>query len=153
MDAYKSRRLRIVDKSLENYTGLLGTVEFEHGVSVDLVPWIEAGRLGAIVHIEDADQEDYQVSESAEIERSQDLAADDIRVTDFDRSHQLDGETKLALDHYTREQLEAIADKEGLAGVRELARQRGGTGRSILECIESVLKNQAAENAKREASV
>ena len=148
MEAYKPRRLRIMDPGLDNYTGPIGPIDFVDGVSVDAIDWIEAGRLGANLHVEDADREGHQINEAAEILRSRELNADDDRVVKFNQSFQLDGETKIGIEHLSREELEAIADKDGLAGVRELARKWGGTGRSINECIEAVLRGQA--NAQSE---
>jgi hypothetical protein len=46
------------------------------------------------------------------------------------------------VQRYTREELEALADKGGLPAVREIARMWTRTGRSIQECIEAVLEAQ-----------
>lgn len=149
MEAYKPRRLRIIDSNLATYTGPIGLTEFIDGVTTEPVDWIEAARIGATIHVEDADIPGYQVNEAAENRRCRDMPADAERVAAFDKAFQIEGDIKLGIDHYTRAELEEIADKQGLAGVRELARAAGGTGRSILECINVVLSMQAEQMQSR----
>lgn len=142
MDNFKARRLRILDAGLANYTGDFGLVNFENGVSTHEVNWIEAGSLAAIVHIEDADLPGYQLGGAAELERDRGRLADAPEVSASARVEEVDGKTRMVAEHFSRKELEQIADHKGLAGVRDIARAWKRTGRSIQECVDAILDAQ-----------
>ena len=143
MQGFKARRLKIIEKGLDNYTGLFGDVDFVDGVSSDLVGWQEAHRLGANVQIVDADNLDYQIGPVAEYERNLNTPADAHVVKAVDGGViQPNGEIKLAVQRFSPEELENLASEKGLHGIRELARAHGKTGRSIQDCIEVILEAQ-----------
>ena len=67
INPFRPRRLRIVERGWETYTGSFGTVEFVEAVSVDPVPWLEQQRLGGLIHMVSAETEEdaAQVGPSA----------------------------------------------------------------------------------------
>lgn len=142
MDAYKPRRLRITEPGLDNYNGLFGMVEFVEGVSVHQVGWQEAARLGANVRVVDYDEPERQVGPVSDYERIKHTTADAPMVKAMDTGIFVDGEIKSATQRFTRAELEDIADKQGLAGVRAIANAVGRTGRSIAQCVDAVLEAQ-----------
>ena len=143
---YKSRRLRLNEGGFRNYTGHIGLVEFVDGVSVSLVGWRETALVGSLMAVEDADIPGYQVGPAADALRSEDMSSDTdaAYLETVDRGLHVNAEGSPTDARYTREELEAIADKEGLAGVRELARRWGRTGRSVRDCLDAILDAQGA---------
>lgn len=147
---FTPRRARLVDKGWESYTGYFGTAEFVEGVSVERLTWQEQHRIGSVVKLVDADDADFHMNPAASYDRSRALNADDKLVRDFQTGEALKTNPNLLIDTFTQEQLQEIADKEGLNGVREIARQRGKTGRSIKECIDAIIAAQEEANPKKE---
>lgn len=143
---FKPRRLKIVEPGWEGYSDMFGLVLFKDGVSVEPVGWREASLIGGLVRIEDANEADFQINSGAEYNRVKDRTTDSPVVSAVDRGTHVVDE---AHARYTRKQLEELADEKGLAGVREVARLWGRTGRSINECIDAVLtaQNEVAKPA------
>jgi hypothetical protein len=148
---FRPRRLRIVEAGWEGYTGLVGPVEFVNAISVDPVSAREQAVIGGIIRIESIDEgeEGTQVGPSAELVRSRDIDADHERVAATEQGIPVGnhGEMRLAVERYTREELEDIADRRGINGLRDIADPIGAKGRSINEVINSILKAQASTEA------
>ena len=153
MESYRPRRIRLMQPDFQHYSGPIGLVNFENGVSTEAVSWIEAGRIGAIMSIEDANEPGFQISPAAEMTRHLDRTSDDKMVKALHAGTHVNAEGAAVMERYTREELEDIADKQGLSGVRELARRWGRTGRSILECINETLDAQRRANVSADESV
>ncbi len=49
------------------------------------------------------------------------------------------------VQRFTREELESIADCEGIAGLRQIGNQIGVKAKGIVEMIEGILKAQGGE--------
>jgi len=141
-ETFRPRRLRLVQPDFAHYTGPIGGIEFIDGVSEHLVVWHEALRIGSSIHCEDADVPGFQINPSSELARTRDRDASDPIVDAVSRGEHVNPEGSPLVDRYTREELEEIADKKGLTGVREIARLWSRTGRSIQECITAVLEAQ-----------
>jgi hypothetical protein len=150
-DLYKPRRLKILDPGLSDYTGSFGSVEFVHGTSVGEVSWREGVALGSITQIVDADDLTYQINPAADHDRMRETTSDDPVVQAFGKTVvNPEGELKsAAMQKFTREELEKIADEKGLAGVRNIANAVGRTGRSIVQCIDNILDEQGNDPGKR----
>ena len=146
---YKPRRLRMMDKGAENITSRLGMVDFVDGVSTAPVTYLEAMVLGGIYHLEDADEPGYQISPASQMLRGSDFGPENSDVVAFGNCEHVNVDGSPVIQRYTAEELEGVADKEGLAGVREIARAWGQTGRSIKECIDAVLLAQGDNVASR----
>jgi hypothetical protein len=150
VNPFRPRRIRIIESGWEGFTGDFGVTAFVAGVSVDLVPWIEQQRLGGLLRIESAESDEIeaQLGPSAELVRGRALAADDERVAAVNTGVAgVNGEMRLAIERFTREDLEDIADRKGINGLRDVAKAWGVKGRSIAELIHEILEAQEAANA------
>lgn len=148
MNPFRPRRVRVIEAGWEGYTGFIGTALFEGGVSVDPVSFREQQILGGILRVESMDEgeEGAQLGPSAELVRSRDIDADHERVAAAAQGVPVGehGEVRLAVERYTREELEEIADRRGIAGLRDIAAPYRVKGRSITELITEILQAQNA---------
>lgn len=138
------QRLRIAERGWNNYTGHFGGVEFKDSLSVHPVDPVTATRLGSLIKLVKVDT-DEQAGQSADLQRQSDVRAeivaelprvDGAKVT---APAQVEQEDK---PKYTREDLEKIADSEGIAGLRKIAEPMGVRGRGIVELIDEILEAQ-----------
>lgn len=145
-NVFRPRRIRIAQDGWGGYTGDFGQVAFKDGVSVDLVPWLEQQRLGGLIMIESAEEDEVgtQVSPSAELLRNRDRPFDESVLAAVEAIVTTPaGEVRVAGSLHTREELEAIADRKGLAGLRDVAKAWGVKGRGIAELIRDILEAQS----------
>ncbi|MBF6813622.1 hypothetical protein HN283_13930 [Acinetobacter baumannii] len=160
-------KLRLTAKGYENFTGHMGAVYFENGLSaMDVLP-IHAVRIGSTIG---AEWENGQSTNPAELLvsnantsalNSQEASEYDQRMVEaqiddaikaeehLNKVAQLgivattDPDAKLPTPEskkYTREELEAIAEEGGLAGLRAVATEVGVKGGSIVVLIERILE-------------
>lgn len=148
MNPFRPRRVRLAEPGWAGYNGFVGTVLFENGISVDLVSFREQQILGGIMRLESADENETgtQLGPAAELLRSRDIDADHERVAATAQGVPVGehGEIRLAVERYTREELEEIADRRGITGLRDIAAPYGVKGRSITELINEILQAQNA---------
>lgn len=147
MNPFRPRRVRLAEPGWATYSGHVGTALFEAGVSVEPISFREQQIIGGIIRIESLDdgEEGTQIGPAAELVRSRHIDADHERVAAANTgvaagSH---GEIRLAAERYTRDELEALADRRGITGLREIAAPYGVKGRSINELIGEILDMQA----------
>ncbi len=144
INPFRSRRVRIVEPGWESFNGHFGTVEFVNGLSVQPVAWQEQQRLAGLVRMDTAeDDEEGQLGPAIELTRGRDLSTDDARVQGANRGVLINGQTRLAIETYDRDELERIADAKGIVGLRDIAKAWDVTGRSISELITKILDAQA----------
>jgi hypothetical protein len=160
-------KLRLTQKGFEQYTGLFGIVEFKDGVSVDHVNHVERNLLRALVACEEFDDTqapaEEQRAQGDESEQPTDASqeqganqagegegsggnAPDTPAETQGGSEQAgtdagEGEGKAPV--YTREQLEKVADAEGIAGLRKIAEQYGVKANSIAKLIDEIINASA----------
>jgi len=142
---FRPRRLRIEQAGWAGYTGHFGTVLFQDGVSVDAVTWQEQQRLGGLIMVVSAEENeiDHQVGPSAELVRGRDLVHSEAMVAGTDTAVTTpDGSTKLSGELLSREELEDIADRKGIAGLRDVAKAWNVKGRSVSELIGDIVEAQ-----------
>lgn len=142
-------KIRITVPGWDSFSGLFGTVEFENGVSVRDVTEQEALRIGANLNVVRIDT-DEQVGAAA-VDNSKIEAP---TIEDADRTHEKPKpkETKVVnvvkeekedeTPSFTKEQLELIADKKGIKGIREIAAMFDVKGVQIAQLIEGILQAQ-----------
>lgn len=154
--------LKIVEPGWETYTGYLGMVEFRDAVSVAPVPQIVADRITSLVRVVEVDEEgaELQAGAAARIVGGATLAAEVVPALETSTEEELAAERKAAAkrdvepDHAsykTLEDLEAIAAKEGINGLREVAKPWGVRERSIPNLIDAILKAQAEARERADA--
>jgi len=160
-------QIRLTDPGFAGYNGYFGNIMFTDGVS-EHISSVEAERLGCIVACETLDGENPSATQRMVDVRNKDL--DELRGT----AHEVSNLSAQAAERFgdqvgdqvteqvqsvnssaakpgfdfTREDLEALADAEGIAGLRNIGSQHGVKGRSIAEIIEELLAlKEAAEAA------
>jgi hypothetical protein len=153
------QHLQIIEPGWENYTGPLGPVEFVMGVSVDPVPQRFADRVASVVKIATLDefgQQDGIAGEATRLINSYSVVPPEettIPVTAAEdelermRDAREAGRPKVER-FYEAHELEAIADKEGIKGLRKIGAPWSVRGRAIPELIEAILEAQALYNDK-----
>lgn len=164
--------IKLVEPGFEGYTGRLSRIDFVNGVSVESMPMRDAERLGNNMKIVDAATGD-PLSMTRRMAESESKTAAQLGIEvavlvpivrdDSGEAKAVEPEAKQKavippksepkIYDYTREQLEEIADKTGITGIREFSKQYGINGRSIVEIIESLLtikERMALESEKND---
>jgi len=149
-------KLRLTASGFESYSGQMGVITFENGLSVGDVLPVDAVRVAGVIGAEWEDGTPANVGQMyldnihthAPTDEEQRAAAkaDTTKTVGADvakaRAEQL-GVT------YTEEQLANIADSSGIAGLREIAEPLGIKGNSIRGLISGIMK-AAGSTAKAE---
>lgn len=141
-------KVRIDEQGFDKYNGDIGGIEFVDGVSVHELSDREVMRLSAsmrVVELESGKQQGTSVT----LAESRDLEAEVVEKLPIaepepvvEVQKPVVSEEVANLGKYTREGLEAIADKQGVAGLREIANNFEVKGRSIVELVDGILKAQ-----------
>ena len=131
-------KIRIDEVGYEHFTGQLGLVQFVDGISVNEVSVGELNRMSAIIRIvnADTDKELGAISEYAETSKVEFKVegAEEVVAKFVEPNEDIPSTTV-----YTKEQLEALADKEGITGLREIADAMNIKGTSITGLINGIL--------------
>lgn len=148
-------RIRIIEKGFEGYTGAFGVVEFVDGVSVGDVSQIEINKLSACIKIAPAEGGGQVSVASIDFDAPADVVhfktnAEILEERASKQSKNKEGEAKGGIVMtgtrvYTREELEEIADKRGLEGLREIGNDLNIREKTIRKMIEAILKAQNAQ--------
>jgi len=153
------KKLKIVAPEWANYTGSIGIVHFTDGISDQFVPDHVRCRLSIGMMMVEIDAEGneepasptHKMIASATIRAS--LNEPLSRQSDSDKAQEL-LETALNIDAntptHTKEQLEKIADKEGIKGLRDIADRWHVKSRSIPDLINVILDAQERFVAHRQ---
>lgn len=140
------QRIRITEKGWNGYTGYFGGIEFVNGLSKEPVESMHSTRLGSLIRVQLVDS-DFQAGDAANLQRAMRTEAEVIPESPRTSMENLTPAAKPAEPAppaHTRESLEAVADKMGIAGLREIAEPMRVKGRGIQELIEEILKAQGA---------
>jgi hypothetical protein len=148
-------KLRLTAKGWETYNGQMGVIFFENGLSVSDVLPVDAVRVAGVIGAEWEDGSPANMSQiyldnmhtealTPEEQRQSD-SADAPKTVDSDIAKEKAAELGVT---YTEEQLAAIADKDGISGLREIAHPLGIKGNSIRGLIQSILKAAATPKAE-----
>lgn len=135
-------KLRLKESGFETYSGQMGVMNFEDGLSTNDVLVIDAVKLSCVMHVEWEDGTSPSVTQSlldntdtpAPIVGDGKVAVkDEVKVA----------ASKVISDtNYTEGQLGKIADKDGIGGLRVIAESLSVKGKSIKELIDGILKAQ-----------
>jgi len=133
--------VRIVEPGFETFTGLLIGVPFKDGVSVRSLIGSESSALGGLFRVEALDG-GAQIGVSADMVRNVNQEAPVVNTSE----RGVDGkDVKTPLPEvnvYSREDLETLADAEGISGLRKIAEPLGIKGKSINDLIRDILAKQ-----------
>ncbi|HED1651909.1 TPA: hypothetical protein R4S58_003588 [Enterobacter hormaechei subsp. hoffmannii] len=142
----KPAKIRLLEPQFVGYTGILCGVQFVEGVSVAELPFVDQQRICASMRASTV--EGTNVSPSAAYSRRNELVADQIveqtapGIVSLKRGSE---EVAKPMQRFTREELESIADCEGIAGLRQIGNSIGVKAKGIVEMIEGILKAQGGE--------
>jgi len=134
----------LTDKGWEGFTGLFGRHEFHNGRSIENLSSPDAALLAAITPVvtdEGANPSivqhvvDNRDAEAPVVKPAQSIA----KQTDKQKVAEKAAQKVSQLSSITREQLEQVADKQGLKGLREVAAEYGVKANSISDLIEKIL--------------
>lgn len=148
----------------ETYAGPLCGAQFKDGVSVEPIQLRLAFRIGATIQCEDdvgvpihpstydrgykPGQVEAKIinfetdgAKPAPVYEAQ-TTVEEAKEIDLEPTRTVDafGQVKIA---YSRAQLEAIADKRGINGLREIGESLDVKGRAVAELIDKILEAQA----------
>lgn len=145
-------KLKITSPGYGKFSGFMGGVLFENGVSVDDVSDAEARALGSIMRVESVDT-GMQQGDAADLARNRHTPAG--KIARFSKSSEQPApskplsvpETPAAASEapskkYTKAELETIADMHGINGLREIGEPLGLRGRGIKELIDAIIDAQ-----------
>lgn len=160
----KQVKVEIREKGWDGYTGPLGSYQFVDGKSVDSIPIRAALRIGGSIEAYDENGTRLHPSTYVVADSPSSVGATTIRYPTGDEEPAAEEykpettETKVEQidltpvremvggkikETYSRAQLEAIADKKGIDGLREIADKHGVKGRAVVELIGKILEAQA----------
>jgi hypothetical protein len=146
-------KLRLTQAGFENYTGQMGVVWFENGLSTTDVLPIDGIRisaaLGAVWDDGSAANVGQMYLNNMEVPAFVGMADNQAKapepVAPVETVKQALGEPDGGLVTYTEEMLAKIADEKGIGGVREVGDKLGVKGTSIVGLIAAILKAQASQ--------
>lgn len=131
-------KLKLVEK-LEGYTGYMGSVEFVDGVSVRDVSMVESNTIAALTPVN-------WIKDGVDIGRAEmvSVAFDEPApaATVAKPAPSAEPAPVVKSLKYDRAELEAIADKKGLSGLRAIGNEYGVRAKSIPALIDSILEAQ-----------
>lgn len=147
-----ARYLKIVQPGWENFSGELGMIVFEDGMSVEPVPDILADRVATVVTMarldDEGNEESYGITDRLAKKGNMEgipVVDETVEVTDAELRREQARIAALAAKEntiYTRDQLEGIADMEGIKGLRKIGNFWGVHDRSIGRLIERIIEAQ-----------
>lgn len=155
-------KLRLTASGWQTYTGQMGVIFFENGLSVaDVLP-VDAVRVAGVIGAEWEDGRPANVSQiyldNMKTEASSEAAtvaqpevSEVPEVPEVPEAKLTDAAglvADLMAPAYTEEQLAEIADKQGIAGLREIADPLGLKNNSIRGLIDLILKAAGAPKAE-----
>lgn len=139
-------KLKITEPGWEGFTGLLGITQFTDGVSDEDLNINEARRLATIVRMEDVvDGKNHSITQHVIDTRC--IGADEAEKAQREaEAKPPEVDTKVA-PVYTRAQLEALADADGIKSIREIGDKLGVKDASIAGLIKKILDKVDPEAA------
>jgi hypothetical protein len=153
-------QLRITDPSMSNYTGPFGDVQFVDGLQVEEAHPASLRTLCSLISCEVVGRESESALEIADRAVGVFLDAPapivryatavengmvDDRMGGDDAGTQVPDETREKKIVWIKEALEAIADKDGINGLRDIGDEFNVKARSITDLIDAILAAQAGQ--------
>lgn len=137
-------KLRFTSDAYKGFTGNIGVVEFVDGLSVGDVHPNEGRRLAGVFGAEWEDGSPANVNDG--YEQILHTPAPSQEQIEADREAlSLAGPAVAQGKTYTEDELAAIADKQGIDGLREIADPLGVKAKSIKALIDGILDKAGAK--------
>lgn len=143
-------KLRLTQGGFENYSGQMGIIQFENGLSVGDVNPHDALRIASVVGAEWENGQSANVGQLYLDNMDTPAPVNEKPVFVAPVETKIEAPVAKPVKLYTEDQLAAIADKSGIAGLREIADPLGVKGKSIRDLIDGVLKVAGAPAPKAE---
>jgi hypothetical protein len=152
------RRIRITQPTWLGFTGHMASVEFVDGVSTTFVPQNIYDRIAAELSIVDDRSEEILGVQTRMISarlKTLNVLPDTARapVVTPEVVVEFVPPPPVLTPKWTKETLEALADKTGIKGLREIGDPLSAKGRAIPELIEAILRAQNEVVARREGQL
>lgn len=150
--------LKVADKKWKGYTGILGMARFKDGVSVEMLPRHIRDRMAAAMPFIEIDSEGNEQPAGAQYRLIRESRSRAPIIEPLKRQTEGEKAAELAAAQVaaakvpvleTRASLEAIAEKQGIKGLREIGKRWNVKHRSIPTLIEMILDAQEKAVAKR----
>ncbi|OWZ90355.1 hypothetical protein B9J07_27590 [Sinorhizobium sp. LM21] len=152
------KKLKVVTTRMAGYTGVLGPVRFTDGVSDEYLPRHIRDRMAASMEFLEIDQDGNEEPAGAQNRLLREYKERAPQVPDLKRQTAAEKAAEIASNQVvnakvpaieTRESLEAIAEKSGIKGLREIGNKWSVKHRSIPTLIEMILDAQEKAVSKR----
>lgn len=142
-------KFRIDEKGWKGFSGNMGTALFVDGIA-EIASNYEALRIGSLVRLVEIDDDGNELriaSPTQEMVETRGLSAEvvayhkhGVEPEEGDKEAVVEDETPVVeVVRYTEDQLSALADKGGIAALREIAGPLGVKGTSIAGLIDEIL--------------
>jgi len=155
--------LKCAKPTHKDFNGHIGRYRFENGVSAEKINRRERDRMAAAMEFEEIDDDGNIIPAGGAYRMIALSAAGAPTMPAFDRQTEEEkSQEKISLTPllsavppiYTKEELDAVADKSGISGVREVAAHWDVKHRSIVVLMQMILDSQATwlendENKRR----
>lgn len=136
-------KLRLTASGFETFEGQMGVLFFEQGLSTSDVHPNEARRIAAVIGAEWEDGSPANIGAIYALNANTAAPTQEQMDAEKGASAQ-DAENASAVQAaaavYTEDQLATVADKKGIAGLREIAEPLGIKAQSIRALIDGILK-------------
>jgi hypothetical protein len=135
-------KLRLTQLGFENYTGQMGVIFFKDGLSTADVLVVDATRMAAVMGCEWENGSPANVGQIYldNMNTPAPLSGAAVERKDEVKNSAIEPSASVAFGvTYTEEQLAAIADEKGIAGLREISDLIGIKGNSIRGLIDAIL--------------
>jgi hypothetical protein len=149
-------RIKIVEPGWAGYTGIVGIVQFEEGVSIEEVSRAEADRIGATLRVETLEGKQVNAAQTI-LDMYSNKAPEERRTLTPEGEPQLPPQKKIESVEeppahavariWTAEDLGELADQGGINALREVAEPLGVKATAIKALIEKILEAQATAAA------
>ena len=145
-------KVRLTQPGFENYTGQMGVIFFVDGLSTDDVSSMDARRLSAVMSCEAEDGSNISLTQDLidknndeapvvpELQRGNDTVPEMEQGVALIEEEGDEVESPEGPKVYTQAELEAIADAEGIKGIRAIAEPLGIKNNSIAGLINELVK-------------
>ncbi len=143
-------KLRLTGKGFTNFTGQMGVNNFTDGLSDNEVHPAEALRIANVMGAEWEDGSSantaqlYQESLHIEVDTSR-HSIDVVPATQTENEAEATVVLPVA---FTRNELELIADTDGIAGLREIGNKLGIKSNSIVGMIDAIMEKTGNSGAE-----
>lgn len=143
-------KIKLTQPGWEGYTGIMGGISFVDGSADNVEPQV-ARRLANVMSVETEDGKNPSASQEALESRTFVPPSNTLDQKGYQKPNAPAapaGETVVIKERYTRAELEDIASKDGIAGLRKIGDPINVKNKSIVKLIEELLDFWKAKDAQ-----